>query len=417
MLRRLKVALALTLCLLVTVASVPLSASAAVYGDLNGDNKMNTQDALLLFNNASGTITLSSSQKIAADLNEDSRIDMTDAAMLYQKASGVDTGPVHPHVRAGITSESTYMKNIKVVNKTTGKTFTGSTKANLQKAVAEVVKYEVGMSTFGRKSDEAWKAFAVAAYTLLAKHCYYGSAYNIWMSNDLDLTNTTDRRIYDAVGEVLGIKVAYNTSSKSAYNQLCDMYYSASSAGVTCSTLTAWGYTYLEYMPVVESKYDTDAWIDYYSGGISSHTNSFSISMTELLSCVAKWMDEDKIYYDKVSGQFSLYPIHKDGPYWAYSNLYYINSQNQKMYITGLDIYHAINSYGKPHCYSHAMTVLRESNGTLTIQTKGEGHGIGISQYGAAGYANEAGWTYDQILAHYLGITNKTSWGLVGPKW
>ncbi len=36
----------------------------------------------------------------------------------------------------------------------------------------------------------------------------------------------------------------------------------------------------------------------------------------------------------------------------------------------------------------------------LTIRGAGFGHGVGMSQYGAMGFA-EQGWTYDRILAHY----------------
>ncbi len=37
---------------------------------------------------------------------------------------------------------------------------------------------------------------------------------------------------------------------------------------------------------------------------------------------------------------------------------------------------------------------------TLLIQGAGDGHGVGMSQYGALGYA-EHGWSYQAILAHY----------------
>ena len=37
---------------------------------------------------------------------------------------------------------------------------------------------------------------------------------------------------------------------------------------------------------------------------------------------------------------------------------------------------------------------------TFFASGNGWGHGVGMSQYGALGYANE-GWTYDQILAHF----------------
>ena len=37
---------------------------------------------------------------------------------------------------------------------------------------------------------------------------------------------------------------------------------------------------------------------------------------------------------------------------------------------------------------------------TIKVKTKGYGHGVGMSQYGAQGMAKE-GYTYDQILKHY----------------
>ena len=40
------------------------------------------------------------------------------------------------------------------------------------------------------------------------------------------------------------------------------------------------------------------------------------------------------------------------------------------------------------------------TNDTVNITTKGYGHGVGMSQYGANGMA-KAGYTYEQILKHY----------------
>ena len=37
---------------------------------------------------------------------------------------------------------------------------------------------------------------------------------------------------------------------------------------------------------------------------------------------------------------------------------------------------------------------------TFLVSGRGWGHGVGMSQYGALGFAND-GWTYDQILAHF----------------
>jgi len=37
---------------------------------------------------------------------------------------------------------------------------------------------------------------------------------------------------------------------------------------------------------------------------------------------------------------------------------------------------------------------------TFLVSGRGWGHGVGLSQYGALGYANE-GWTYDRIISHF----------------
>ncbi len=43
---------------------------------------------------------------------------------------------------------------------------------------------------------------------------------------------------------------------------------------------------------------------------------------------------------------------------------------------------------------------IKNSNNKVTITTKGYGHGVGMSQYGALGMA-KAGYSYDEILKHY----------------
>lgn len=412
----------------------PLSSAAAAQGDITDDGKVDTMDALRLYAFVSGQGSiLTPTQFLAADMDGNVTVNMIDALLLYSVASGGESEPEKPDepvepdepekpqgvtVRAGITPESTYTKNIKVVNTCTGKTFTATTKSALQMAVAEIVRYEMGMTTFAEKSTEAWKAQAVAAYTMLARHCYNGAAYEIYMTKDIDLNNSHDKRIYDAVGEVLGIKIAYNDSKKSAYNQLCEVFYSAGSAGTTCSTMAVWGYVDYEYLQPVESAYDNAEWVTYCSAGTDPFVRRFSLTMDELKTCLKKWLGKDAIYQDSKAGAYSLYPTKTVGPYWMYSNLWYYNSKGQKTYVMGNDISTAICVYHPViYCASHALTVVGESNGTLTIETRGDGHGIGLSQYGAAGYANEAGWTYDRILAHYFCIEEDTAWGLVGPKW
>ena len=43
---------------------------------------------------------------------------------------------------------------------------------------------------------------------------------------------------------------------------------------------------------------------------------------------------------------------------------------------------------------------------TIEMSGRGWGHGRGMSQYGAYGYARDHGWTFDRILRHYYGGTD-----------
>ena len=45
------------------------------------------------------------------------------------------------------------------------------------------------------------------------------------------------------------------------------------------------------------------------------------------------------------------------------------------------------------------------AGGNVGITGHGFGHGRGMGQYGAFGYATIYGWPYTQILAHYYGGT------------
>src|SRR5687768_15799939 len=47
----------------------------------------------------------------------------------------------------------------------------------------------------------------------------------------------------------------------------------------------------------------------------------------------------------------------------------------------------------------------------VVIEGKGWGHGRGLGQYGALGYAINHGWTYDRIVQHYY---SNTTAGVIG---
>src|SRR5437867_5715219 len=52
------------------------------------------------------------------------------------------------------------------------------------------------------------------------------------------------------------------------------------------------------------------------------------------------------------------------------------------------------------HARTSAQPVPPAGGATFAVTGHGWGHGVGMSQYGAYGYA-QRGWTYDKILAHY----------------
>lgn len=435
LLRRLTAAV---LCLMLTVGAFPFVASAAdiaedAFGDVSGDSDTSLLDALMIFQYINGKITLGPLQYAAADLNADGSVTLVDALTLFQYINGqgepepVPDGPgAGPTVaiREGVTDESTFMQNIAVRNSVTGNVFYGKTKEELQLAVANVVKWEVGSSFFGKDGNsETWKVFAVAAYSLLARHgAIYGvdNPYTISLQagNEIDLTDANDKRIYDAVGEVLGIKIGFADASLDPSAQLCQIYYSACSAGETCSTLTAWGYHEIPYVKPVESYYDTEEFITSLTGGYDGLIDTFEITMDELLECVKSYFSKDEAFFETDPNQpYDLYAVEQHGSYWFNTNVWVYDRNGNKSYVTGTELVNVlIVEYG--YCRSAAFEVIAQTeDGVMTVQTKGHGHGIGISQYGAAGYALEAGWTYDQIIAHYYNMTDDTEWGLIAPKW
>ena len=45
---------------------------------------------------------------------------------------------------------------------------------------------------------------------------------------------------------------------------------------------------------------------------------------------------------------------------------------------------------------------------TITVEGRGWGHGRGLQQWGALGYAVDHGWSYEQILQHYYSNTTSS---------
>ncbi len=322
------------------------------------------------------------------------------SAQSFPKKQAVLVAPYTPTLKTSSAKESTFMKKIKVVNSATGKIYKGDTKANLQLAITADVKYELGSSRYAANSTEAWKAHAVVSYTRICDVCASGSTFTISMGEDVNLKNKNDKRIYDAVGEVLGVKLM----TGSGYKNTCNVFYSASAAGTTSSC----GKVYTEDLPYARSVYspETDALVEAYGG---TWTSSYTASFDSILADVADYMEE-KIYVDKKAGAYPLYATEWDGAYVSRTNLYYL-SGGEKVYLKGRHVQAALG------LRSASFVVSSVSGNKLTLTVRGHGHGLGLSQLGAVIYANEYGWTYSQILAHYFSITAGSAHQLCKPNW
>ncbi len=76
----------------VTVTVTGIEKSGPVYGDLDGDGKVNVSDAGLAYAAVMGTQTLTEEQKQLLDVNGDGKLNITDAGMLYAYVKGTITG-------------------------------------------------------------------------------------------------------------------------------------------------------------------------------------------------------------------------------------------------------------------------------------------------------------------------------------
>ena len=65
-----------------------------VYGDVNGDGKINATDAALTYRYVNNKAVLTESQLAAADVNGDGKVNATDAALIYRYVNNkLDTFP------------------------------------------------------------------------------------------------------------------------------------------------------------------------------------------------------------------------------------------------------------------------------------------------------------------------------------
>lgn len=237
--------------------------------------------------------------------------------------------------------------------------------------VCQIVANEMNSSC----PDEALKAQAVAAHTFVVFHNNMG-----WIP-DVGL-RTPSARIKNLVSEVIEEMVYYN-------NKPIYAAYFSTSAGYTNTAGEVWGGTNYPYTQMVESKYD------YLVPNYEVVTKYTYQSVRDIIkSKLGITLTGDPTYWFEVllktnAGYNSLVSVG--------GQTTYTKSNGSTANITGTVLR---STFGLRS--NHFEIVYNNDDGqTFKITTRGYGHGVGMSQYGAIKYAEIEGWDYKRILTHY----------------
>ena len=219
---------------------------------------------------------------------------------------------------------------------------------------------------------EALKSQAIIARTYAIKNTLKG---NILKDNESNQTYKTNNELKDmwgsnynsyynkikrAVNETEGMGLTYNGS-------YIEAVYHSTSNGITESSVNVWG-NYYPYLVSVDSKYD-------------SLNVSFEV--------------KKEIPYQELSNKLGI-DINKE-------TIVELNGRTSGNRIESIKIddhvYKGIDFRNIMGLRSADFDIEKTDNGIM-FTTRGYGHGVGLSQYGANGMAKN-GYNYEQILKHY----------------
>lgn len=277
-------------------------------------------------------------------------------------------------------------------------------------------------------SMEALKAQTVAARTYALKH-----------KNDANMVDTIAKQVYggiigihprsdNAIQETAGMVLKYN-------NSLIDAVFSASNGGMTEVNSSVWGGTALPYFAVVEDAFDFNpATKDQFPWAIQLKqqqlpetldlndastwwvTQKEADANNQVLKNMKTWL-ENEGYIDDVNtvkikkisklelnvsalssgGRVSKGTVNID--FLVKTNEKAVEKKTLVLNDTAASRIRAMVGIDKMPSY--LVDVSKVENGIIYIQGRGNGHGVGLSQYGARNRA-DAGQSYQQILQFYF---------------
>lgn len=143
----------------------------------------------------------------------------------------------------------------------------------------------------------------------------------------------------------------------------------------------------------------------FFSTSVGATENSEEVFVSKLpylRSVSSKWDEQSPVYTDTAT--FELADFYNKLNI-KYSNKIIVETMSQtttgrirKLKINGIEM-KGSEVASKLKLRSNYFNIIQSDN-KVTITTKGFGHGVGMSQYGANGMAKE-GYKYNQILKHY----------------
>ena len=278
-----------------------------------------------------------------------------DAAMWQYTSKGSVSG-INGNVDLNYCYNSDYFDSLKVYDQGIGKNVQG----NAQTILTRVVQNEVG----GMNNTEVYKTQAVAANTYMRYLIGQGKIPSVKLS-----LMVPSSAVRNAVAQVKGETVKYN-------GNLALTVYGSSSAGTTNKAYT-YGWVELPYLTNVDNKYDTQ-----YKNMTCYVKNSDLEKGIKALGGSTEGYDPSNWIQGCVFDQYG----------WLKSI-----TLCGKMY-TAEQFYE--NSWGLYSTNFKSFTYDSANSRWVFTGVNGNGHGIGMSQYGAKGMA-DAGYNYKQILNHY----------------
>ena len=138
------------------------------------------------------------------------------------------------------------------------------------------------------------------------------------------------------------------------------------------------------------------------TGKTENSEEVFSSKVPYLRSVVSTWDEASPAYEDTASFELADFYNKLGLEYSDKVNFEILEKtstgRNKKVKINGVE-FNGRDVASKLKLRSNYFNII-QNNDKITITTKGFGHGVGMSQYGALGMAKE-GYSYDKILKHY----------------